>query len=154
MSEESDSKNLKKKDVKEEYPVNKNLSFGNLQSFSNEFNNICSSYLHLFADIQKECTEIVENNIKINKRYQEKWFSGKTGNSDLLESYLQLLNDQLSDSTETMEKINDIRSKVTSASLGALNDYFSSYNKIFVANHELCRKIAKSWLSFYTKSSQ
>jgi len=56
MSEESDSKNIKKKDVKEEYSENKNLSFGNLQMFTDEFNNICSSYFRSFSDIQKECT--------------------------------------------------------------------------------------------------
>lgn len=153
MSEESDSKNIKKKDVKEEYSENKNLSFGNLQMFMDEFNNICSSYFRSFADIQKECTEILENNIKTNRNFREKWFSGKFSNPDLLERYLQLLNDQLKDSTETLEKINEINNKVTSSSLGALNDYFNSYNKIFVANHNLCKKIAESWLTFYTKNS-
>jgi len=64
------------------------------------------------------------------------------------------LNEQLKDSTETLEKINEINNKVTSSALGALNDYFNSYNKVFVANHNLCKKIAESWLTFYTKNSQ
>lgn len=153
MSIESENKNLRTKDVKEEYSGNKNLSLGNLM-FTDEFNNICSRYFHSFADIQKECTEILENNIKTNRRFREKWFSGKSSNPDLLETYLRLLNDQLNDSTETIEKINEISNKVTSSTLDTLNDYFSSYNKIFVANHNLCKKIAESWLIFYTKNSQ
>lgn len=69
----------------------------------------------------------------------------------MIENYLKLLIDQLQDSTEIISKISEINNKITSNSLKVVNDYFTSYSKIFVANHELCKKIAKNWLSFIHK---
>jgi hypothetical protein len=153
MSDESNSKDLKKRDVNEESVENKGQLSSNIQLLNDRFNTICSNYFKSFSDIQTECGEIIENNIKANKKFREKWMSDKSENYDILERYLKLLVDQLNDSTDTLVKINEINNKFNYISLNVLNDYLSSYSKIFVANHDLCKKIAKNWLSFYTRNT-
>ena len=165
MSEkESDySKSLKNKEMKEENIENRNEeTSSNMKLLNDKFNRICLNYLQSISDVQKECFEIIENNVKANKRLQEKWlFSGKTdddyydNSSDILKRYLNQLVIQLNDSTETMTKINEISNNLTSTTLEAIKDNLSNYSKIFVANQDLCTKLTKNWISTftYTKNS-
>lgn len=160
MSEkESDySKSLKNKEMKEENIENRNEeTSSNMKLLNDKFNRICLNYLQSISDDQKECFEIIENNVKANKRLQEKWlFSGKTdddyydNSSDILKRYLNQLVIQLNDSTETMTKINEISNNLTSTTLEAIKDNLSNYSKIFVANQDLCTKLTKNWISTFT----
>lgn len=160
MSEkESDySKSLKNKEMKEENIENRNEeTSSNMKLLNDKFNRICLNYLQSISDDQKECFEIIENNVKANKRLQEKWlFSGKTdddyydNSSDILKRYLNQLVIQLNDSTETMTKINEISNNLTSTTLEAIKDNLSNYSKIFVASQDLCTKLTKNWISTFT----
>ena len=160
MSEkESDySKSLKNKEMKEENIENRNEeTSSNMKLLNDKFNRICLNYLQSISDVQKECFEIIENNVKANKRLQEKWlFSGKTdddyydNSSDILKRYLNQLVIQLNDSTETMTKINEISNNLTSTTLEAIKDNLSNYSKIFVANQGLCTKLTKNLISTFT----
>jgi hypothetical protein len=156
--ESDDPKSLKNKNVKEEHieKINEEIS-SNMKLLNDKFNTMCLTYLQSISDVQKECIEIIENNVKANKRFQEKWFfSDKTyddNSSDILKKYLNQLVIQLNDSTETMTKINEISNNLTSTTLEAIKDNLTNYNKIFVANQDLCMKLTKNWISAYTKNN-
>ncbi|HEX6294607.1 MAG TPA: hypothetical protein VFZ46_05580 [Nitrososphaeraceae archaeon] len=160
MSEkESDySKSLKNKEMKEENIENRNEDISsNMKLLNDKFNTMCLNYVQSISDVQKECFEIIENNVKANKRLQEKWlFSGKTDDdyydtsSDILKRYLNQLVIQLNDATETMTKINEISNNLTSTTLEAIKDNLYNYSKIFVANQDLCTKFTKNWISTFT----
>ena len=121
--EPDDPKSLKNKDIKEENieKINEEIS-SNMKLLNDKFNTMCLNYLQSMSDVQKECFEIIENNVKANKRFQEKWFfSDKTyddNSSDILKKYLNQLVIQLNDSTETMTKINEISNNLTSTYSG------------------------------------
>jgi hypothetical protein len=156
--ESDDPKSLKNKNVKEEHieKINEEIS-SNMRLLNDKFNTMCLTYIQSISDVQKECIEIIENNVKANKRFQEKWFfSDKTyddNSSDILKKYLNQLVIQLNDSTETMTKINEISNNLTSTTLEAIKDNLTNYSKIFVANQDLCMKITKNWISAYTKKN-
>lgn len=156
--ESDDPKSLKNKNVKEEHieKINEEIS-SNMRLLNDKFNTMCLTYIQSISDVQKECIEIIENNVKANKRFQEKWFfSDKTyddNSSDILKKYLNQLVIQLNDSTETMTKINEISNNLTGTTLEAIKDNLTNYSKIFVANQDLCMKITKNWISAYTKKN-
>ncbi|MGI9009839.1 MAG: hypothetical protein ACR2F1_01450 [Nitrososphaeraceae archaeon] len=129
----------------------------NTKLLNDKFNTMCLNYLQSISDVQKECFEIIENNVKANRKFQEKWFfsSDKTyddydNSSDILKRYLNQLVIQLNDSTETMTKINEISNNLTNTTLEAIKDNLTNYSKIFVANQDLCMKLTKNWISTYT----
>lgn len=77
MSEkESDySKSLKKKDMKEENIENRNEDISsNMKLLNDKFNTMCLNYVQSISNVQNECFEIIENNVKANKRLQENGF--------------------------------------------------------------------------------
>jgi hypothetical protein len=156
--ESGDVKSLRKTDVKEvnSEKINEEIS-SNMKLLNDKFNTMCLTYIQSISDVQKECFEIIENNVKANKKFQEKWFfsSDKTSDdyynlTDILKRYLDQLVIQLNDSTETMTKINEISNNLTSTTLEAIKDNLTNYSKIFVANQDLCMKLTKNWISAYT----
>ncbi len=157
--ESGDVKSLRKTDVKEvnSEKINEEIS-SNMQLLNDKFNAMCLTYIQSISDVQKECFEIIENNVKANKRFQEKWFfSDKTyddydNSSDILKKYLNQLVIHLNDSTETMTKINEISNNLTNTTLEAIKDNLTTYSKIFVTNQDLCMKLTKNWISTYTKN--
>src|ERR671910_428350 len=99
--ESDDVKSLKKKEAKEENigeNINEEIS-SNMKLLNDKFNTMCLNYVQSISDVQKGCIEIIENNVKANKRFQEKWlFSDKAdddNSSDILKRYLNQLVIQL-----------------------------------------------------------
>ncbi|MGI9010306.1 MAG: hypothetical protein ACR2F1_03845 [Nitrososphaeraceae archaeon] len=71
MSEESDTKNLKTKAVKEVNIENTNDIPSNIKILNDKFNTMCLNYVQSISDIQTEYIKIIENTIKANNRIRE-----------------------------------------------------------------------------------